>query len=240
MTREPVGTGTAERPVTGFPADVPALARLPLPLLLGPLVAIAAVGLVADVAWAGLVADHPLVLVAMSARTRNLVLASPSVDVVPFLLVAVVRALLGDPFAYLLGRRYGDRTAEAVIRRAGRRRRLATRLVALTRRAGPVAVLVAPGAVVCALVGAAGMNGVLFVACNVVGTVVRVALIRLAGEAFADPLTALVRWVGDHRWAVTGVMLTIVVTQWVRRRRAPEEEASVVAAIEELEEESAP
>lgn len=111
MTREPVGTGAAERPVTGFPADVPALARVPLPLLSGPLVAIAAVGLVADVAWAGL-------------------------------------------------------------------------------------------------------------------------------EAFADPLTALVGWAGDHRWAVTGVMLTIAATQWLRRRRAPEE-ASVVGVIEELEEESA-
>ena len=211
--------------------------RVPLPVLLGPVVALGVLGVVGDMTWPALAADHPLALIAINPRTRYLVLVSPSVDVVPFTVVAVLRSLVGDPFAFLLGRRYGDRLVDVVVARAGRRRRLVERLVDLTRRAGIVPVLLVPGGAVCALVGAAGMRTLTFMTANVGGTLVRVALVRMAGDAFADPLADVVAWVGRYRWPLTAAMVAVVVVHRLVRRRSSEEELSLAEAIDDLEHE---
>ncbi len=209
--------------------------RVPFPVLVGPVVALGVLGVVGDMAWPALAADHPLALIGINPRTRYLVLASPSVDMVPFALVAVLRSLVGDPFAFLLGRRYGDRLVDVLVARAGRRRRLAERLVGLTRRAGVVPVLLAPGGAVCALVGAAGMGTLTFMVANMGGTVVRVALVRMAGDAFADPLADIVAWVGRYRWPLTAAMVAIVVVHRLVRRQASEEDLSLAEAVDDLE-----
>lgn len=214
--------------------------RIPLPVLVAPVVALGVLGVLGDVLWPTLAADHPLALIAVNPRTRYLVLASPYVDVVPFTVVAMLRSLVGDPFAYLLGRRYGDRLVDLVVARAGRRQGLARRLVALARRAGVVPVLLAPGGAVCALVGAAGMGPVVFMAANVGGTLVRVMLVRLAGDAFADPLSEVVEWVGRYRWPLMAAMAAAILAHRLGNRRSTEEELSLADAVAELEREGDP
>lgn len=204
---------TSEAPRPGW------LHRVHVAWLAAPLLLVSAIGLIADLAWPALAADHPELLVAMSTRTRNLVLVAPSIDVAPFVAVALARALVGDPFAFLLGRRYGDRAVQLISRRTGRTR-VARWTVQATQRAGPLAVIVAPGTVVCALTGAAGLGTPLFMACNVLGTILRIAMVRMLGDAFSDPITIAQGWIGEHRYALMGGIVVLFALSRLRARRA--------------------
>src|SRR5690606_40275611 len=55
-----------------------------------------------------LATTHPLTLVALNARNRNLVLVTNELDAVSFYVVATIRLLISDPLFFLLGYWYGD------------------------------------------------------------------------------------------------------------------------------------
>ena len=67
-----------------------------LVLLVAPIVVLSTLGTIATALTPTLAANHPLLLIAMDARNRMLVLAR-EVDVVPFVVVAVLRLSLSDP-----------------------------------------------------------------------------------------------------------------------------------------------
>ena len=81
----------------------------------GPVWLVLFVGLVActniaAATFAGLVADHPLRLPALSSRNRYLILARPEVDGFwTWALVATVRLLAAAVVCHAIGRCYGDR-----------------------------------------------------------------------------------------------------------------------------------
>jgi hypothetical protein len=71
--------------------------RLPLSALLGPIAVFTALGVVGTALTPPLAARHPLLLIAMEARDRNLLLAR-HVGVAVFLIVGSARRLISDPF----------------------------------------------------------------------------------------------------------------------------------------------
>ena len=168
--------------------------RIPLPVLLVPFAVAAAASTVADWIWPSLVTDHPLLLITLSSKNRFLLLTAPQLGVVAFFVVGFLRLVLTDPLTYLLGRQYGegalawieDKTSsappgESFVRKAER----------LFGRAAPVFILVAPSAIWCLLAGAARMKVWVFVTCNFVGTLGRLALFWVAADAFREPLENL-------------------------------------------------
>ena len=205
--------------------------RSPLWLVV-PLVVILGTAAVGNAAFPALVNDHPLVLLALNATTRHLVATSTSVDVVPYVLVALARRLVEDPFLYLLGRRYGDGAVEWMARRLGG----ATVLRRARRRFrgwGTVLVFFFPGGVVCVLAGASGMPPALFLVLNVVGTLVTIALLRSAGEEVEGPLGYVLDVVGDNVASLTvvSVVLTLAVVT-LRRRRAGSSDLEELGRLE--------
>ena len=78
-----------------------------------------AIGTVANALTPWLLKNHPLWLVALEARNRNLLATASRVDVVPFVVFAVVRRMVSDPLFFLLGRLYGDRALRWAERRLG-------------------------------------------------------------------------------------------------------------------------
>jgi len=86
--------------------------RVPLWWIVGPVVVLTGATFVADVVWPVLAHHHPLVLMVISSRSRHLLLVAPFVSVVPFVSIALVRLLVGDLFAFMLGQRFGDRGIE--------------------------------------------------------------------------------------------------------------------------------
>lgn len=191
--------------------------RPPLPLII-PLVVIFGTAALGNALFPLLVNDQPLLLLALNSTTRHLVATSTSVDVVPFVAVALARRLIEDPFLYLLGRRYGDGAVEWMARKvgAGRVLRAGQRNFRLW---GIVLVFFFPGGVVCVLAGASGMSVWLFLTLNILGTLVTIGLLRSAGEEVAGPITYVLDFVGDNVVSLTVLSVLITVSALIRRRR---------------------
>ncbi|CAN5232760.1 hypothetical protein BH24ACT1_BH24ACT1_07240 [soil metagenome] len=214
--------------------------RIPLPILLTPIVVLAVVGTVADVIGPGLITERPLLQMFMNPRNRYLLLASPQVDTVPFLVVGFVRLVLTDPLFYLLGVQYGDaalRWAERKLEDDNGFIRTAERFFG---RFGSAIILIAPSGYLCLLAGATGMRPRRFIILNVVGTVGRLALFRVLGETFKDELLSVLEFIQRYQWWLIALSLVVVAIQSRRKQsagtlRPPSEmEEEIEAAEQEL------
>ena len=188
-----------------------AMERRRASLLVGPLVVLTVAGMVGVAFSPVLLVHHPLALIALNPIWRHLVLASPSLHAGPFFAVAVLRLFAGDPFAYVLGRRYGPWAVKWVEAQSGPMGRLVRRVERIFARGGLVVLFAYPTIGVCALAGAAGIRPVTFVVVDLVGTVAWVALIRTFGDIFAGPIGSIRDYVDDHTAAITLVTVAFAV-----------------------------
>jgi membrane protein DedA with SNARE-associated domain len=212
--------------------------RIPLPILLTPIVILAVVGTVADVIGPGLITERPLLQMFMNPRNRYLLLASPQVDTVPFFVVGFVRLVLTDPLFFLLGVQYGD----AALRWAERKLdddigfiRTAERFFA---RFGSAIILIAPSGYLCLLAGATGMRTRRFVILNVAGTTGRLVLFRVLGETFKDELLSVLGFIQRYQWWLIALSLVVVAIQSRRKRSSgtlpsPSELEEEIEAVED-------
>jgi membrane protein DedA with SNARE-associated domain len=213
--------------------------RLILAALVVPMMAIVIASTIADAATPTLLTQHPLVLIAIVPRPRNLVLTAPLTDPVPWFTVAFVRMMLTDPIFFLFGHRYGERA----IRWIERHWASPTTVRAVEdwfRRASYVIIFVAPNNLLCALAGASGMTLGVFLVLHAVGSVVQLVLIRLVGDAFADPIRDATDFIGEYRWWFTALTTAIVIVSLWRSRRAGRDRIETVDEVaEELFDDSA-
>ncbi len=193
--------------------------RRRLALLTAPLAALAASALAGNLLVAALVHSHPLVLLALNATTRHLVLTATTVDPVPYVLVALVRRSLENPFLYLLGRWYGDDAVAWIDRRAGGGWWLRPVQRGFRTWGIPIVALF-PGGVVCVLAGASGMHWATFATLTVVGTLATVLLIRSFGGAISGPVELLVEFAAQN-WVWLTVLTVALAGLWWRMRRRP-------------------
>ncbi len=165
-----------------------------------------------------------LPLIALSPRYRNYIVGAPRIDLVPYLVVGVLRLLVSDPLYFLVGRYFGDGAIRWFERLMGGPNG-GGKLVTTTERwfhskDGKVAIVLSAffaGPLVCILAGSAKMNPKRFFALDAVGTVVIVLVLRL----FAKPLKPLMDWLikfNGRNWkvltaiAVVFVIFTVVTT----------------------------
>lgn len=190
--------------------------RRTLILLVTPIVVITALGLIATAFTPALATRHPLLLIALDARNRFLVLAR-GVDLVPFVIVAVLRRTLSDPLFYLLGRLYGEGALRWLEKKGG-----GGQLVVITekifKRAAYPMVFLFPGAIVCALAGQTGMSPVGFLLTNLAGTLTSVLAVRVFSAAISSPVEGLLRFFNDHLLATTSVSVGLVLLSLVLNR----------------------
>lgn len=210
-------------PVARDPEDEHA--RWVLPLLVALLVAFWVVGTVATALTPALLRDHPLALVALEPRNRNLLLTAGKVDAAPFVVLAVLRRISSDPVYFALGFLYGPSTLRWLERRSGR---LGGQFIRWVERIFPgVArplVFLFPGLLVCLLAGVTRMRLRTFLAWNLAGTIAIVCALRLFAERLGGPLGAINDW--NDRYATTLTYLTIglvaVYLVWQRRSGSSE------------------
>lgn len=204
-------------------ADVPETAeerpkpsRRTLVLLVAPIIVITTMGLIASAFTPTLATRHPLLMIALDARNRFLVLAR-EVDIVPFVIVAVLRRSFSDPLFYLLGRYYGDNALRWLQKKGG-----AGDLVPFTeklfKRAGYPMVFAFPGAIVCALAGQTGMSPVGFMVANLAGTLTAVFAVRRFSATIASPVEGLLEFFSRNLVATTAVSIGLVVLSVVINR----------------------
>lgn len=199
-------------------------------LLVGTLVALGVCGSVATALTGPLATRHPLLLIILEARNRNLVLAR-HVDVVPFIIVGTLRRVLSDPLFWLLGWWYGDRAIRWIEHKAGGGFLVQGLEQLFTKAAYPM-VFFFPGAVVCALAGATGMPFWAFLAVNVAGTLVAVFALRLSGDLLSGPVDAVLGFFNRHLVATTIVTVSLVLLSLLSSRLQGRSE---IPSVDELE-----
>jgi membrane protein DedA with SNARE-associated domain len=203
-------------------SDAPPVEERPKPsrrtliLLVTPIVIITTMGLIASAFTPTLATKHPLLMIALDARNRFLVLAR-DVDIVPFVIVAVLRRSFSDPLFYLLGRFYGD-NALRWLQKKGGFGDLVPFTEKLFKKAGYPMVFAFPGAIVCALAGQTGMSPVGFMVTNLSGTLTAVFLVRRFSSAVASPVEGLLDFFSRNLVVTTAVSISLVVLSLVLNR----------------------
>ncbi len=218
--------------------DVTERRRIPLPILLTPIVILAVLGTVADVIGPGLITERPLLQMFLNPRNRYLLLASPQVDTVSFFVVGFVRLVLTDPLFYLLGVQYGDAALRWAERKAGDDVGFIRSAERFFSRFGSAVILIAPSGYLCLLAGATGMRPRRFIILNVTGTVGRLVLFRVLGETFKDELLSVLGFIQRYQWWLIGLSLVVVAIQSRRKAssgtlRPPGELSEEIEAVED-------
>jgi membrane protein DedA with SNARE-associated domain len=211
--------------------------RIPLPWLITPIVVMTIAGTLADIFAAALVKHHPLVQMFFNPRNRYLLLAAAQVDLIPFFLVGFFRLVLTDPIGYVLGYQYGEAALKWAGEKMGDEGRFIGKVERVFGKAAPIIILIAPNLYMCILAGASRMKVRTFVALNVTGTIGRLIVFRIAGDAFRDELLTLVDWITrNQKWLIL-VSFVVVAIQSVRSRQRGELEtpAEIEREIEAAE-----
>ena len=208
--------------------------RHTLKLLTGPIVGLVIVSFVGDMIQPTLVDTHPLVLIAMNARNRNLILVTNQLDAVSYYTVATIRLLLSDPLFFLLGYWYGDKALVWIEQRTNTYGQVLRQAEGWFGRAAYPLVFLAPNNLVCLFAGAAGMSVAGFFAVNLAGTVVRLYLIRRLGETFEQPIDAVLDFIADYRLFLLAITVPLFGYLMVRELRQEKGELDAIAdAVEE-------
>jgi len=195
-----------------------------LALVVVPILLLSAAGVAAMALTPVLLRDAPLALLVLEARNRYLLLVADRVDLVPFVVVGVLRRLASDPFYFLLGRWYGDAAVRWAAGGRGeehlQRLRSAADLPWFARLAD-VAVLLFPGALVCTLAGAAGMSPRRFAVLDVAGSIAVVAGLRWLAGVAAGPIAAIVAFNDANAGWLTAVFIAVTAAVLLLQGRRP-------------------
>ena len=196
------------------------LARWQVLLLFSPLVAIILVKmLVVNPAAPWLLKHHPLALVALDGRNRNLLLAAARTDIGYFIIFACIARMLTDPIHYLIGRVFGDRALVWLRKQFGEQNRFIGWIERSFRKAGDLMVFALPGAPVCLMAGITKMKVRRFFALNLLGTLTMVFLLRGLASVLKGPLDAVLNFNDKYVAILTPVLLGLTVIHIVRSQR---------------------
>ena len=211
------------------PAPSPSARAIPPPranpsrrtlfLLVAPIVVLVIGGYVANAIWPALLRSHPLWLVALDPRNRWLVLVSNKVSVGPFMAVGFLRRVASDPLFFALGYLYGDRAVRWVERRFAPDTGLVPWMEQNFNKFSPFLVFFFPGALVCVLAGAMGMNPVLFGVLNVAGTIGILVVLYQFGDVFSGPVSAFTRFIDRNFKVFMAISIVLTIYYFLDQRR---------------------
>ena len=210
-------------------------------LVVGPLIMMVIAGYIGDTLLFAYHDEHPLIFIALNARNRNLVLASPFLDPVSYYVTGLVRLLLSDPLFFLLGIWYGDAAVRWMEQKSPTYGGMLRSAEGWFSKAAYPLIALAPNNFICLFAGAAGISVPVFLVLNIGGTLARLWLLRWFGDIFSKPLGAFSGFVTDHRIPVLVVSVSIVAfTIWNERRRGGGEITELARLDEEISRASAP
>ena len=143
-----------------------------------------------------------------------LFLIAPRFDPVLFVVLATTRRAILHILFYLLGRWYGERAVAWTTRRGGEAGGWVALIERLFGRVGWLIVAIFPGPFPSVLAGTTRMRWPLFLALDLLGTIVSVALVRVAASAASGPLATALRFIdANSRWLTVGTIVATVA--WV-------------------------
>ncbi len=172
-----------------------------------------------------LVDNHPNLIIALSARNRNLFGSVPYIQPLPFFLIGFFRLLAAAVALFFVGRWFGERAIRWTEAQVGEMPRIYRWTERATVRAGWLAVLLMPGSnIVCMLVGHLRMEPKKFFALIIPAIAVRLTVLWFGGKAFEDQIRSALSWIDKYQWWVVGILFGVSFFQASRKRSpgAPE------------------
>jgi membrane protein DedA with SNARE-associated domain len=171
---------------------------------------------------------HPLWLIALSPLARHLILVAPHTELIPFLVLASVRGVLGCMICYELGRHYGPAGLYALDRRGSRLARQVRALEHLVGRYAWLLLLAAPSTLTGGLAGISSVPRLRVWSLSLIGFSVWAWVNRRVGGWLAPWTTPLLGFIREHALVLTALcslIVLVVQVQQTRRKRASSEPA---------------
>ena len=166
-----------------------------------------------------LVDEHPLTVITLSARIRNLLGSVPYIDPLSFFAVGFLRLLAAALALFFVGRIYGDRALAWTESQVGEMPGIYVRVERFVRRRGWLALLLMPGSnIVCLLVGHLKMQPRQFMVVVVPAITLRLSWIWFGGNLMEDQIRSALDWVDKWQWWLVGGLFAVSFVQSARRR----------------------
>lgn len=165
-----------------------------------------------------MVDEHPLLVLLLSSRNRNLFGSIPYVGAPTFFIVGFLRLLVAAIALFFVGRWYGERALRWTEAQVGEMPRIYRWTESATRRAGWLAVLLMPGSnIVCLLVGHLRMVPRRFALLATTGIGLRLVVLWTGGKQVEDQIKSVVGWINRYQWWVVGGLFAVSIAQSLRK-----------------------
>ena len=167
-----------------------------------------------------LVDEHPVWVLILSSRNRNLFGSVPYIDLLPYIVVGFTRVLIAGVALYLVGRWYGTRALDWVESNMGELPAVYRWTERVVDKAGSVALVLMPGSnVVCLMLGHRKMPPRRFVPLLMFGIAIKLVVLWQGGRIFEDQIRSFLNYIEKYQWWVVVALFAISMLQSVRRGR---------------------
>lgn len=206
-----------------IPAPQESLSPRLVRLAVGGAALLSALNLVGTAFSPWLLLEHPLLLVALSAEVRHLILAAGRVDLGEVVVIGALRRVLSMLGTYGLAAVYGFAALRWLEGRYPRVGAFARALERLFVRRGVLLLVIFPSYTLSAVAGAARSPWRPFLLATLLGQTLVTAAYVFLGEAITTWTAPILGWLKDHMVESTVVCVVAVLAQqlWssVRKRR---------------------
>lgn len=172
-----------------------------------------------------LVDEHPLPVLMLASRNRNLFGSVPFIDPLPYAVIGFLRILLAAVVLFYLGRWYGERAIGWTERQVGDLPPIYTWFDKAVAKAGWLLFILMPGSnLVCIMAGHQKVPARRFVPLISVGIALKLTVLWFGGKAFEDQIRSFLSWIEDYQWYIVAGLFLISFLQSARhaRRDIPE------------------
>jgi membrane protein DedA with SNARE-associated domain len=168
-------------------------------------------------AW---IEERPEIVLALSSRNRNLLLAVPNTDVIAYAVIGFLRLFVVGIVLYYVGAWFGARFLAWTEKQVGELPAVYRWFQTGIDRAGWAFVLVMPGSnLVCMMAGHRRMSMRLFAPLLAIGIVLKLIVIRLAGDQFREELEKVLDFIGKYQWWLVGGLFALSFLQSGRKMK---------------------
>lgn len=197
-------------------------------ILSGALFVVGTIGSNVGPAW---IDERPAVVLAMSARNRNLLASVPFIDPLSFSIIGFSRVLLAGVALFFLGRWYGATAIRWTEGQIGELPSIYDWFRRAIDRAGWLMLLLMPGSnLVCMMAGYRRMKPRLFLICISVGIAAKLGVLWAGGKIFEDEIRSFLDAIDGYQWYIVGGLFAITFLQsWRKAKR------SMAEIIDEIE-----
>ena len=167
-----------------------------------------------------LVDEHPVWVLLLSARNRNLLFSVPYMDPLPWVVIGFFRILLAATALYLLGRLYGTKAASWVEREVGEMPAIWRWLEKAIDRAGPYMLILMPASnLVQVMAGHREVPARKFFACVSTGIALKLTVLWFGGQAFREQIEWFLKAINRYQWYIVAALFAVSFIQIARKSR---------------------